>query len=172
VEWPQVRRRDEKKYVGLWAHNEAHYRDGGKVTIETNYCPLRKGTNFPVQIRVTRTITSVNLETSGGEHTQELCDSKDTSKFLNVKQRTCPGLDGGRALQLGDKPSPETPPPSRRKDTSAESAPVSRRREGRAGPLSQPPPASARMIEEEECFLPSTVKVLHIDNNDIVCLFY
>ena len=33
VEWPQVRRKEEAKYIGLWAHNETHYREGGKVTV-------------------------------------------------------------------------------------------------------------------------------------------
>jgi hypothetical protein len=40
-----------------------------------------------VQIRVTRSATSVCLDTSGGAHTQELCHAQDKSKFLNVKQR-------------------------------------------------------------------------------------
>ena len=36
VEWPQVRRKEEQKYIGLWAHNETHSRDGGKVAVETS----------------------------------------------------------------------------------------------------------------------------------------
>ncbi len=36
IEWPQVRRKEEQKYIGLWAHNETHYREGGKVAAETN----------------------------------------------------------------------------------------------------------------------------------------
>ena len=40
-----------------------------------------------MQIRVTRSSTSVRLDTSGGSHTQELCHAQDKSKFLNVKQR-------------------------------------------------------------------------------------
>ena len=64
-----------------------HYREGGKVTVDTYYCPPKKHTSCPVQIRVTRSITSVILDTSGGEHMQELCHSTDSSKFLSVKQR-------------------------------------------------------------------------------------
>ena len=39
------------------------------------------------EIPVPRSVTSVILDTSGGEHAQELCHSDDSSKFLSVKQR-------------------------------------------------------------------------------------
>ena len=87
VEWPQARRRDENHYIGLWVRNGEHFRDGGRVSVETYYCPLRNRMDCKVQIRVTRSSTSVCLDTSGGAHTQELCHAQDQSKFLNVKQR-------------------------------------------------------------------------------------
>jgi hypothetical protein len=46
-------------------HNETRYREGGKVAVETYYCPLRKRTQCPVQIRVTRSVTSVLLAERG-----------------------------------------------------------------------------------------------------------
>lgn len=49
VEWPQASRRDEKKYIGLWVRNLSHYREGGKVTIETRYCPLKTRIGCNVQ---------------------------------------------------------------------------------------------------------------------------
>jgi hypothetical protein len=87
VEWPQVRRKEEQKYIGRWAQNETQYRESCKVAVETYYCPLRKRTHCPVQIRVTRSVTSVILDSSGGEHTQELSHSNNSSKFLSFKQR-------------------------------------------------------------------------------------
>ena len=63
-----------------------------------------------MQIRVTRSTTAIILEYSGGEHTQALCHSTDTSKFLTVKQRvavakvvktnpSATGTDVGMVLQ-------------------------------------------------------------------------
>jgi hypothetical protein len=67
-----------------------------------------------------------------------------------------------------DKASPVVPR-SLGHDTSAEGAPAPRRRGGRARPLSQPPPASASIIgDDEEDFQQSSVKVLGIENNGIV----
>jgi hypothetical protein len=68
VEWPQARRRDENHYIGLWVRNGEHFRNGGRVSVETYYCPLRNRKDCKVQIRVTRSGTSVCLDTSGGTH--------------------------------------------------------------------------------------------------------
>ena len=87
VEWPQVRRRTVQKTIGLWAQHGEYTREGGRVTIETYHCPLKDRCSCPVQIRVTRSTTAIILEYSGGEHTQALCHSTDTSRFLTVKQR-------------------------------------------------------------------------------------
>ena len=40
-----------------------------------------------MQIRVAGSATASLLETSGGEHTQALCQTIDHSKILNVRQR-------------------------------------------------------------------------------------
>ncbi len=59
----------------------------GQTSVETYYCPLSNRTYCPVQIRVTRALTTVLVETSGGEHTQARCHAHDHSKNLNFKQR-------------------------------------------------------------------------------------
>ena len=85
VEWPSARR--PAKTIGLWTLGHAYTRDAGKVDITAYYCPLIHRCKCPVQIRVTRTVTSVCLEYSGGPHTQARCHATDKSKFLKFQQR-------------------------------------------------------------------------------------
>jgi hypothetical protein len=74
----------------MGAHGQ-HFRQGAKVSVETCYLSRqnRMGCNLirKVQISVTRTATSVCLETLGEAHTHERCHVKGKSKYLNVKQR-------------------------------------------------------------------------------------
>ena len=85
VEWPSARR--PAKTIGLWTLGHAYTRDAGTVDIAAYYCPLIHRCKCPVQIRVTRTVTSVCLEYSGGPHTQARCHATDKSKFLKFQQR-------------------------------------------------------------------------------------
>ena len=85
VEWPCSRR--SGKTIGLWTLGHAYTRDAGKVDIEAYYCPLIRRCKCPVQIRVTRTVTRVCMEYSGGPHTQARCHATDKSRFLSFQQR-------------------------------------------------------------------------------------
>ena len=85
VEWPAARQ--ATKMIGLWSLNHKYFRDAGKTEIESFYCPLNDRCGCPVQIRVSRSVTTVTLKTSGGEHTQARCHQTDKSKNLNYKQR-------------------------------------------------------------------------------------
>ena len=79
VEWPCSRR--SGKTIGLWTLGHAYTRDAGTVDIAAYYCPLIHRCKCPVQIRVTRTVTSVCLEYSGGPHTQARCHATDNPSF-------------------------------------------------------------------------------------------
>jgi len=86
VEWPSTRTKPGKS-IGLWCLCKSYVKDLGQTTVETYYCPLKNRTNCPVQLRVTRSLTTVLVETSGGEHTQARCHAHDHSKNLTYKQR-------------------------------------------------------------------------------------
>ncbi len=73
--------------IGLWCLCKSHVKYFGQTSVETYYCPLSNRTKCPLQIRVTRSLTTVILETSGGEHSQARCHANDRSKKLNYKQR-------------------------------------------------------------------------------------
>jgi hypothetical protein len=85
VEWPTARQ--ATKTIGLWTLNHKYFRDAGKTEIVSFYCPLKDRCNCPVEIRVSRSVTTVTLETCGGEHTQARCHQTDKSKKLNYQQR-------------------------------------------------------------------------------------
>jgi hypothetical protein len=86
VEWPSTRVKPTRS-IGLWCLGKSYLKDMGQTSVETYYCPLSNRTKCPVQIRVTRSLTAVVLETSGGAHSQALCHANDQSKKLNYKQR-------------------------------------------------------------------------------------
>ena len=86
VEWPSTRVKPTRS-IGLWCLGKSYLKDMGQTSVETYYCPLSNCTKCPVQIRVTRSLTAVVLETSGGVHSQALCHAHDQSKKLNYKQR-------------------------------------------------------------------------------------
>jgi hypothetical protein len=86
VEWPSTRAKPTKS-IGLWCLCKSYLKDLGQTSVETYYCPLSNRTKCPVQIRVTRSLTTVILATSGGEHSQARCHAHDQSKKLNYKQR-------------------------------------------------------------------------------------
>ena len=83
VEWPSAR--SAVKTLGLWTLAHSYTRESGSTEVENYYCPLHNRCGCPVQIRVSRNTTSVSLEYSGGEHTQERCHQVDKSKKLNFK---------------------------------------------------------------------------------------
>jgi hypothetical protein len=85
VEWPAAR--CATKTIGLWSHHHKYFRDAGKTEMEAFYCPLKDRCKCPVEIRVSRNVTRVTLETCGGEHMQAICDPTDKSKKLNYQQR-------------------------------------------------------------------------------------
>ena len=87
MEWPEIKRADKKKTIGLWVRNEEHWKQRGITHAETYYCPLRNRCGCKVQLRITRAPAKALLEWSGGPHTFELCHSEDASKFLSVRQR-------------------------------------------------------------------------------------
>jgi hypothetical protein len=78
VDWPSTRVKPAKS-ICLWCLCKAYVKDLGKTSVETYYCPLSNRTDCPVQLRVTRALTTVFVETSGGEHTQTvICNLYDT----------------------------------------------------------------------------------------------
>ncbi len=60
---------------------------GYGTSVETYYCSLSNHTKCPVQLRITRSLTTVILETLGREHLQACCHAHDQSKKFNYKQR-------------------------------------------------------------------------------------
>jgi hypothetical protein len=85
VEWPSTRAKPGRS-IGLWCLCKSYVKDSGQNTVRTYYCPLNNRTNCPVQLRVTRALTSVLVETSGGEHKQAHCHTHDRSKNLSFKE--------------------------------------------------------------------------------------
>jgi len=86
VEWPSTRQKPGKS-IGLWCLKKSYVKDLGATSVETYYCPLSNRTKCPVQLRITRSLTTVFLETTCGDHSQALCHAHDRSKKLNYKQR-------------------------------------------------------------------------------------
>jgi hypothetical protein len=68
VEWPSTRAKPTRS-IGLWCLCRAYVKDLGQTSVETYYCALSNCTNCPVQLSVTRALTTVFVETSGREHT-------------------------------------------------------------------------------------------------------
>ena len=65
VEWPRARRRDDNHCLGPWVRTGQRFRQGGRVSIETHYCPLKSRMDCKAQIRVTRSSTLVCQTLSG-----------------------------------------------------------------------------------------------------------
>ena len=87
MEWREIKRADQKKTIGLWVHNEEHWKQQGITHVETYYCPLRNRCGCRAQLRITRAPSVAVLEWSGGPLTYKLCHSEDASKTLTVRQR-------------------------------------------------------------------------------------
>jgi hypothetical protein len=86
VEWP-LSFKSKTKRISLWCKHDEYSRNNGNCIIETYHCPLKGRCGCPCQIRVITTPTYVQVDCSGGDHTQEECHKIDNSKFLNVQQR-------------------------------------------------------------------------------------
>ena len=54
MEWPEIKRADQKKTIGLWVRNEEHWKQRGSTHVETYYFPLRNRCGCRVQLRITR----------------------------------------------------------------------------------------------------------------------
>ena len=115
VEWPTVKSKATKmKRLGMWAQVSGHFKNNGATTVETYCCPLKVRCKCPCQIRVTKATHFVQLECSGGEHTQERCHAVDTSKFLSMHQRmtiakmikTNPAMTGTEVRRVTSRGSP------------------------------------------------------------------
>jgi hypothetical protein len=85
VEWPSSLNIKTKR-LSLWCQHDEYSRSKLQL-IETYHCLLKGRCKCPCQISVITTLTSVQIDSSGGEHTQERCHTTDNSRFLNVKQR-------------------------------------------------------------------------------------
>ena len=86
MEWREIKRADQKKTIGLWVHNEEHWKQRGITHVETYYCPLRNRCGCRAQLRITRAPSVAVLEWSGGPLTYKLCHSEDASKNLTARR--------------------------------------------------------------------------------------
>jgi hypothetical protein len=104
------------KRIGLWAQHAGHYSSTGATSIETYHCPLQGRYKCPCQIRVVKGPTAVQLECSGGGHTQERCHTSDSSRFLTLHQRVTmakmiksnPALTGTEVRRIASRGSPNS----------------------------------------------------------------